>query len=56
MHQAQEKNGRMITEISSMGFTPNFLLKKLQETKGMLTDQELAEYLKQKVALESVVL
>ena len=37
------------------GLYTYFLLKKLQETKGMITYQELAEYLTKKVALESVV-
>jgi len=37
------------------GLYTYFLLKKLQETKGMLSYQEMADYLTKKVALESVV-
>lgn len=37
------------------GLYTYFLLKKLQETKGQLNYQELAEYLTKKVSLESVV-
>lgn len=37
------------------GMFTYFLLKKLQETKGYVTYKELADYLKEKITLESVI-
>jgi hypothetical protein len=38
------------------GFFTYFLLKKLQSCKGDITYQELADYMKKKVSIESVLL